>query len=229
MRKIEDLHPELRDIIDDLKAECKKQGLIIGISECLRTKEEQDALYAQGRTKPGSIVTNAKGSTYSSMHQWGVAFDFYRNDGKGAYYNKDGFFEKVGKIGKSLGLEWGGDWKSICDTPHFQLPDWGSTTKTLKSTYGTPEKFFKTWGVYEMTDSEKKKFNALVDQVEKLTLQQEKVYHWTQELPDYAKPTIQKLMDKGIFKGASEDDLNLPESMMRILVINDRAGLYDKE
>ena len=80
-----------------------------------------------------------------------------------------------------------------------------------------------------MTEAEKKKFNALVEQVEKLTKEQERIYHWTQELPNYAKPTIQKLMDKGIFKGASEDDLNLPESMMRILVINDRAGLYDRE
>ena len=146
MRDRTQLHPKLQKMIDTLIAECKSQGLIIGIGECYRTVAEQDALYAQGRTKPGAKVTNARGSTYSSMHQWAVAFDFYRNDGKGAFENKDNFFQKVGKIGKKVGLEWGGDWKSPVDMPHFQLPDWGSTPKKLKALYGTPDKFFATWG-----------------------------------------------------------------------------------
>ena len=118
---------------------------MIGIGEFYRTVEEQDKLYAKGRTIAGAIVTNAKGNTYSSHHQWGTAFDIYRNDGKGAYNDYDGFFAKVGKIGKSIGLEWGGDWKSPVDKPHFQLPDWGSTTVRLKRMYGTPENFQKTW------------------------------------------------------------------------------------
>jgi hypothetical protein len=106
---------------------------------------EQDALYAQGRTASGSIVTNARGSSYSSMHQWGVAFDIIRNDGKGAYNNNDGWFDKVGKIGVSLGLEWGGSWTSPIDKPHFQLADWGSTPTKLKATYKNPQAFFNTW------------------------------------------------------------------------------------
>ena len=145
MRDTTQLHPELQDKIAILKIQCAKAGLPIGISECLRTVAEQDALYAKGRTLPGPKVTNARGSTYSSMHQWGVAFDFYRNDGKGAYDDSDGFFTKVGQIGKSIGLEWGGNWISIKDKPHFQLPQWGSTTANLKAAYGTPDKFFETW------------------------------------------------------------------------------------
>ena len=145
MRDISQLYPVLQTKIKELQSKCDKVGLKIGISECLRTVAEQDALYAKGRTTAGKIVTNAKGSTYSSMHQWGVAFDFYRNDGKGAYEDSDGFFTKVGKIGQSIGLEWGGNWKSIKDKPHFQLPDWGSTTAKLKQQYGTPERFFATW------------------------------------------------------------------------------------
>ncbi|MBQ7751835.1 MAG: M15 family metallopeptidase [Clostridia bacterium] len=227
MRETKDLHPKLQSLICDLKSACEQQGLKIGISECLRTKEEQDRLYAKGRTEKGSIVTNAKGSSYSSMHQWGIAFDFYRADGNGAYNNTDGFFEKVGKIGKTLGLEWGGDFKSIKDLPHFQLSDWGSTPKKLKTDYKTPEDFFKTWEENAMTEAEKQKFNLLVEQVEKLTLAQEKVYHFTAELPAWARNIIQKLIDKGIYAGNSESDLNLPETLMRILVINDRAGLYD--
>ncbi|WP_343209485.1 M15 family metallopeptidase [Anaerolentibacter hominis] len=144
-RDITKCHPRLQKLADKLVQECKKQGLKIGISECLRTAAEQDALYAKGRTKPGSIVTNARGSSYSSMHQWGVAFDFYRNDGKGAYNESGNFFTKVGKIGQKLGLEWGGAWSSIVDKPHFQLPDWGSTPSKLKAKYGTPAKFMAAW------------------------------------------------------------------------------------
>jgi Putative peptidoglycan-binding domain-containing protein len=143
---ITDLHPRLQEKIQLVAAKCKEQDLIIGIGECLRTVAEQDALYAQGRTTAGNIVTYAKGSTYSSQHQWGIAFDFYRNDGTGAF-NEDGkFFEKVGAVGKSLGLGWGGDWTSIKDKPHLYLLDWGSTTTSLKQKYGTPGMFFATWG-----------------------------------------------------------------------------------
>ena len=146
MREIKQLHPKLQAKISELISICEQQGLKIGIGECVRTVAEQDKLYAQGRTTSGNKVTNAKGSTYSSMHQWGIAFDFYRNDGKGSYYSDtDGFFTKVGQIGKSIGLEWGGDWKSIKDKPHFQLANWGSTTNKLKSIYKTPQVFMKTW------------------------------------------------------------------------------------
>ena len=155
-RDINKCHPRLILLSKKLVSACKGQGLIIGIGECYRTTKEQDALYAQGRTKAGKIVTNAKGNSYSSHHQWGTAFDVYRNDGKGAYNDYDGFFAKVGKIGKSIGLEWGGDWKSPVDKPHFQLPDWGSTTTKLKKMYGTPEKFMDTWkGDSEMVEESK--------------------------------------------------------------------------
>ncbi len=138
-------HPRLQILAQKLVEECARQGLAVKIGESFRSVKEQDALYAQGRTKPGAVVTNAKGSSYSSMHQWGVAFDFYRGDQKGAYNEEGNFFEKVGAVGKSLGLEWGGDWKSIIDRPHLQLPDWGSTPSGLKSRYKTYERFRKTW------------------------------------------------------------------------------------
>ena len=153
MRDVKQLHPDLQKKIIQLKDLCKKNGITIGIGECLRTVAEQDALYAKGRTKPGIKVTNCKGSTYSSMHQWGVAFDFYLimdvdGDGKTSddtYNNATRLFNQVGAIGKKLGLEWGGSWKSPVDLPHFQLPNWGSTAKLLKQKYDTPDKFMKTW------------------------------------------------------------------------------------
>jgi len=145
MRDITLCHPRLQKLASQLTSECGKQGLKIAIGETFRTVSEQDALYAQGRTAPGNKVTNAPGSTYSSYHQWGTAFDFYRNDGQGAYNEAGDFFGKVGAIGVSIGLEWGGNWKSPVDKPHFQLPDWGSSTSGIKKVYANPDEFKKTW------------------------------------------------------------------------------------
>ena len=84
MRDITLCHPRLQALAAELIRKCADQELQIKIGETLRTTAEQDALYAQGRSKPGKIVTNAKGSSYSSYHQWGTAFDIYRVDGHGA-------------------------------------------------------------------------------------------------------------------------------------------------
>lgn len=168
-RDVTKLHPDLQVLVEKLKTECAKKGLKIGISECVRTVTEQDKLYSYGRTDMSrGKVTNARGSSYSSMHQWGVAFDFYRNDGKGAYYDKDGFFRKVGQVGKSIGLEWGGDWKSIIDQPHFQLPNWGSTASQLKKLYGTPVKFMGTWKKAKPVEKLKKDIGSTNDWVKRL-------------------------------------------------------------
>lgn len=152
MKDVTQLHPTLQKKIKELKKLCADNGITIRITECLRTVSEQDALYAKGRTKPGSKVTNCQGKSYSSMHQWGVAFDYVIDqdtDKDGDVDINDLYCSKlmnvVGKLGQSIGLEWGGSWKSIVDKPHFQLPDWGSTPTKLKSKYGTPAKFIATW------------------------------------------------------------------------------------
>jgi peptidoglycan L-alanyl-D-glutamate endopeptidase CwlK len=145
MRDISQLHPTLQQKAAQLINICEKNGLRIGIGECVRTIAEQDALYQQGRTTAGKIVTNARGSSFGSQHQWGIAFDFYRNDGMGAFHEAGQFFERVGALGKTIGLGWGGDWVTIKDRPHFYLSDWGSTTTKLKSQYGLPNTFMATW------------------------------------------------------------------------------------
>lgn len=143
-RDITKLHPRLQEKIAQLKAMCEERGIPLGIGECFRTVAEQDALYAQGRTKPGAIVTNGRGSNYGSQHQWGIAFDFFRNI-KGQEYTSIAFFEEVADLAKSIGLGWGGDWKSFVDRPHLYLPEWGSGVSVLKAQYGTPAKFMATW------------------------------------------------------------------------------------
>ncbi|MDO4295630.1 MAG: M15 family metallopeptidase [bacterium] len=153
MRDITMLHPRLQELAKTWQRNCMDRGIQVKIGECFRTVAEQDALYAQGRTTPGNIVTNAKGSSYSSQHQWGIAFDFFLDmdiNGNGRkdddrYNDSTKMFEKAAELGKSLGLGWGGDWKSIVDKPHLYLPDWGSGTKKLKEEYKTPERFIRSW------------------------------------------------------------------------------------
>lgn len=151
MRGIDKLHPELQVCVNKFLEECKKQGLNVLVTETLRTQEEQERLYAKGRTQPGKIVTNCRG--YQSPHCWGVAFDFCRNVKGREYDNTDGFFEKVGSIAKELfkdteyRLFWGGDFKTFVDKPHIEMVKYmpNNSTKWLVNTYGTPEKFKETW------------------------------------------------------------------------------------
>lgn len=157
MAKLEDLqplHPDLMERAQRLQKEVKKNlGITIAFSEGYRSIEQQNALYAQGRTAPGQIVTNAPGTSYSSQHQWGIAVDFYLDmdvDGDGdkkddAFNNSKQGFEKVGAYALSIGLGWGGSWKSLKDRPHIYLPQWGDTTTKLKSLYGNPRNFIETW------------------------------------------------------------------------------------
>ena len=102
MRGLEHLHKVVRAKAELLVEKCAAAGLKIKITDTLRTKAEQDALYAQGRTAPGNVVTKVQYP--SSMHNWSVAFDFCRDDGQGAFNESGGFFEKVGKVGESIGL-----------------------------------------------------------------------------------------------------------------------------
>jgi peptidoglycan L-alanyl-D-glutamate endopeptidase CwlK len=94
-------------------------GLEVRIISGNRTYAEQNALYAQGRSKPGPKVTNAQGG-YSN-HNFGVAWDIGLFNGS-HYLDESPYYRECGRLGKSLGLAWGGDWKSIQDEPHFEVP-----------------------------------------------------------------------------------------------------------
>ncbi len=94
-------------------------GLDVRIIQGTRTYAEQDALYAQGRTDPGPIVTNARGGY--SFHNFGVAFDVGLFRGR-AYIEGGSGYTNVGHLGERVGLEWGGRWRTFQDIPHFQYP-----------------------------------------------------------------------------------------------------------
>jgi peptidoglycan L-alanyl-D-glutamate endopeptidase CwlK len=128
-RDINKLHPYEKYLAEQLIAKCKEQGITIIVTGTLRTMEEQAKLYNQGRTTIGPIVTNAKAG--SSMHNYGLAFDVCINmPDKKAYDNA--LLVKVGKIGMQIGLTWGGSFKTIYDSPHFEWTD-GLSLKDLQA------------------------------------------------------------------------------------------------
>ncbi len=117
-RKIEDLHPTLQRGAKELISRGASKGLDILITQTLRDIEYQNSLYAQGRTAPGQIVTNARGG--ESFHNYGLAFDICKNV-KGHEYDDSSFFQKVGEIWTEMGGMWGGNFDSFVDTPHFEF------------------------------------------------------------------------------------------------------------
>ncbi|GKT07000.1 M15 family metallopeptidase [Desulforhabdus sp. TSK] len=121
------LQEEVRPLARALVHKAAAAGIGIKIISGLRTYEEQDALYAQGRSAPGKTVTNAKGG-YSN-HNFGIAFDIGVFEGN-KYMEESPKYKAVGVLGMDLGLEWGGNWKTIVDEPHFQLrPAWAGGLK----------------------------------------------------------------------------------------------------
>lgn len=114
------VHPALAEKVRQVCETLDRDGLNIQIVQGLRTFAEQDALFAQGRTKQGLKVTNARGG--SSFHNYGLACDLCPFvDGKPDWDNLKAF-AKIGDEAEKLGLEWGGDWVKFKDRPHVQMP-----------------------------------------------------------------------------------------------------------
>lgn len=115
-KEITDIHPLIKRKMDQLFAKAKaEKGYVLRMVSGFRSFVEQAIFFAQGRSTPGPIVTYARPG--ESFHNYGVAFDVVdRNHG----YDID--WEELGKIGESIGLEWGGRWPGKKkDNPHFQL------------------------------------------------------------------------------------------------------------
>jgi peptidoglycan L-alanyl-D-glutamate endopeptidase CwlK len=130
-RKIEDLHPKLQELCRKHVEACRARGVFAVVTSTLRDQEYQASLYAQGRTKPGSIVTKMQ---LIGPHGFGLAYDVapVTPDGKTILWNDTAKWKIIGEEGKKLGLTWGGDWKSFVDKPHFELTE-GLTAKQLRA------------------------------------------------------------------------------------------------
>lgn len=117
-RTLDDLHPVVKKMAERFLQACADKGFPVTIVCTLRSFAEQTALYEQGRTKPGKIVTNARAG--QSYHNYGLAFDAAPLVNGRIVWNRIDLFKQMGLIGQSVGLEWGGSWKKLVDYPHFQ-------------------------------------------------------------------------------------------------------------
>jgi peptidoglycan L-alanyl-D-glutamate endopeptidase CwlK len=129
-RNIDDLLPGVAAKCREFVSACKAQGIEILITSTYRDRVSQAALYAQGRTKPGKRVTNAKPG--QSFHNHRVAFDFVPITHGKANWNDKALFHRCGVIAESVGLEWAGRWGSFKELAHCQ--DTGG--KTIKQLNG---------------------------------------------------------------------------------------------
>ena len=144
-----------------------------------------------------------------------------RKDKDGNYYIADNVIGKTAELTRHLMKRYGISedcvlrhydvWDKKCSEPFVRNPKlWNDFKNLLK-------------GDDEIMSKEYEELKAEIDALKKT----QRIYHYWAELPDWALPTVRKLYNRGIFKGESKADLNLPEVLMRTMVINDRAGLYD--
>lgn len=115
------LMPEFSEIVKEFVLQANFQGYKVDVFSGYRSIEEQAKLYAQGRTAPGTIVTNAQPG--HSFHNWGLAVDVVFKDANDHFtWNvSDDQWHQLAAVGNSLGLEPGAYWKTFTDKPHFQL------------------------------------------------------------------------------------------------------------
>lgn len=134
--RVKKLHPAIRQEVADLIDQIERAmpvSMKIRVVQGLRTIDEQNNLYAIGRTIPGKKVTNARGG--KSYHNYGLAIDFaimYDKDNNGSFetlswdifydHDKNGSRDwmQVVDAFKAKGYGYGGDWVSLKDFPHLE-------------------------------------------------------------------------------------------------------------
>jgi peptidoglycan L-alanyl-D-glutamate endopeptidase CwlK len=125
---ITELHPDVAEKTEELIRLAADKHIEIVITDTVRTMEEQEALYAQGRDSEGNIITYARPG--ESFHNYGLAVDFALKNEAGdiiwdtSYDGNDNGksdWVEVADIAKELGFEWGGDWAGFQDYPHLQM------------------------------------------------------------------------------------------------------------
>jgi len=147
-RDIKDLHPDVQVLYNKFHDRCRrdpwflKNGITVLVTCTYRSPEEQDKLYAQGRTAPGRKVTNARAG--KSRHNarsadgtpasqafdvvplrygkpvWGTSGNGIDEDPTDDQKDDLEVWQRVGAHGEAVGLEWAGRWASFREFPHFQ-------------------------------------------------------------------------------------------------------------
>jgi peptidoglycan L-alanyl-D-glutamate endopeptidase CwlK len=148
------VHPVLAGKVRAMYAALMASGIEIRVVQGLRTIDQQNALYAEGRTAPGAKVTNAHGG--HSWHNFGLAVDCVPgirgvSPWKPNWDARSADFAAMIYAGEAQGLVSGANWKSMPDEPHFQLagipvsPD--DAAREVLASHGVNQ----FWTQYQMT------------------------------------------------------------------------------
>lgn len=127
--KADGLHPDLVVRLERVFSAMTALGFPMRLIEGVRTQDRQRELYAQGRTKPGKIVTKADGVTNRSNHQikadgFGHAADCAFSDDprtpRDETWDESMPWHAYGALAEAVGLTWGGRWQTLRDLPHVE-------------------------------------------------------------------------------------------------------------
>lgn len=129
---------KFQQFIEAAKKWAKSKGHDLDIHMALRTWETQAGLYAIGRTKEldRKPVTRAKPGR--SYHNYGLAIDVVfdgdmsKQGIQWGWDDKKYPWKELGELGKTFGLEWAGDWKTLTEMPHYQMSFGVPVTKLLE-------------------------------------------------------------------------------------------------
>jgi len=206
-RNIDDLHPAVaRGCREWLRRMAQAGFMSVGISATFRDNIHQDWLFAQGRTRPGNIVTNARGG--QSIHNFRLAFDFFRNINGQAFADRTPeerrFWDTGGRIWREMGGVWGGDWQGFVDRPHCEFIGrsgaGGLTLAQLQAGRRLPDDFKMPW------EDEEMRINTI------------------NEVPAWARDFVQGMIDRGELSGTGQG-LDITLDMIRNWMINERRTL----
>ena len=120
------VHPELARRVTKFIQVCADNGLEVRVTQGLRTYPQQDALYQQGRTTPGKVVTNARAGY--SAHNFGYAVDIVpAKPGLPAFTpdwdSLDIYWKQVLSLALQCDLAEGAQWRTFPDEPHLYLKE----------------------------------------------------------------------------------------------------------
>jgi peptidoglycan L-alanyl-D-glutamate endopeptidase CwlK len=210
------LHPVLKKSWHELKYRAKHKNIDLILTSTYRDGEYQDYLYSQGRTRPGNIVTNAKSG--ESIHNYGLSFDFapIELDGNINWSSSNKKWNISGEIWMNMGGDWGGIWNTLVDLAHCEFTGELTINDLQKGLY-LDNNIKMKWEI-EMEEI-LKKIKDIENKLNSLK------YKKLEDMPEWSRDVVKKLIDNGLILGTG-DNLDLSEEALRLLVINDRMGLY---
>ena len=136
LKVLSTVSPDFSKLVQAAAATLEQHSTYLCVVSGLRTAAEQNALYAQGRTAPGHIVTNARAGL--SMHNYGLAVDVVPyltgQDGAVNWSIHTPQYQAMVAALTAQGLIWGGSWKTLADYDHFQMPGLPNSPTTIMQT-----------------------------------------------------------------------------------------------